>query len=276
MKFTTLCISNTSIRILTVKGKHIHRWGSAALPEGLVHDGLITQPQAVADAINSLFKSLKIPREKIIVSISGLSFTYRFQNLPKMKPDSLDEAIRRGAKRDISIPLNELYLSWQFLTAYEEEQTYFLLGVSRHLVDALAKTLEAAGIEPHLMDIQPLALARAANYGNAIIVNLEPESYDIVIIADGIPMVIHTIIPRGKGAILEDNINRLADELSKATTFYQSNHPGNNLDDTMPLLLTGELADNEDAKTLLQSMTNYHVETEGSITNIGVQITWLN
>jgi Tfp pilus assembly PilM family ATPase/Tfp pilus assembly protein PilN len=260
VKYSTLCISNSCIRILTVKGKRIYRWGSAALPEGLVRDGLITQPQAVADAINSLFKSLKIPREKVIVSISGLSFTYRFQNLPRIKPDSLDEAIRRGAKKDISIPLNELYLSWQFLTAHEEEQIYFILGVSRHLIDALAKTLETAGIEPYLMDIQPLALARAANHGSAIIVNLEPESYDIIIIADGIPMVIHTIIPRGKGAILEDNINRLADEISKATTFYQSNHPGNNLDDATSLLLTGELADNEDTKTLLQSMTKYRVE----------------
>ena len=80
--YTTLCISNNSVKILTVKGKRIHRWGSVALSEGLVRDGLIAQPEAVAEAIDSLFKSLKISREKVIVSISGLSFTYRFLNLP--------------------------------------------------------------------------------------------------------------------------------------------------------------------------------------------------
>ncbi len=258
--YTTLCISNNSIKILSFKGKRISRWGSAALPEGLVRDGLITQPGVAAEAISSLFKSLKVPREKVIVSISGLSFTYRFLNLPRIKPDLLEEAIRRGAKKDISMPLNELYLSWQLLPPQGDEQTYFILGVSRHLVDALTQTLEAADIVPYLMDIQPLALARAAHRGNAIIVSLEPESYDIIIVADGLPTVIHTITPRSKGATLEDNITRLADELTKTVAFYQSNYPGNKLDDATPLLLTGELAEARDTQELLRSMTEYNVE----------------
>ena len=258
--YTTLCISNNSIKILTVKGKRIHRWGSVALPEGLVRDGLITQPEAVAESIDSLFKSLKVPKEKVIVSVSGLSFTYRFLNLPRIKPDILEEAIRRGAKKDISIPLNELYLSWQALPVQEDEHTYFIIGVSRYLVDALTQTLEVAGIEPYLMDIQPLALARAANCSKAIIVSLEPESYDIIIVADGIPTIIHTISPRGKGSILEDNIERLADELTKTIAFFQNNYPGTALDTATPLLVTGELAEARETQELLQSMTEYNVE----------------
>jgi hypothetical protein len=258
--YTTLSINNSSIRILTVKGKKVHRWGSTELAEGLIRDGLIAQPEAVGEIISSLFKSTKAPREKAVVSISGLSFTYRFLSLPRVKPDLQEEAIRRSFKREISLPLDELYLSWQPLPGEGNEQTFFVLGVSRYLVDALVQTLEKAGVEPSLMDIHPLALARAANRGNAIIASLEPECYDIIIIANGTPTIIHTIIPRGEGATLEDNIKRLANELSKTIAFYQSYSPKNSVPAETPLLLTGKLAEDVTTQGLLQATTEYNIE----------------
>jgi type IV pilus assembly protein PilM len=258
--YTTLNISNNGIRVLSVKGKRVYKWGNATLAAGLVRDGLITQPDIVGVAIRDLFKSIKVPREKVIVSISGLAFTYRFLNLPRLKQEILEEAILRGFKREISLPLEDLYLSWQALPGEDDEQTYFVLGISRYLIDALVQTLEAAGVEPYVMDIQPLALARVANRANGIIASLEPESYDIVIIADGFLTVVHTISPRGEGATLEDNIRRLVDELTKTVTFYQSSNPKNRLPADIPLLLTGELADDTATQKLLQSMTEYTVE----------------
>ena len=258
--YTTLSITNNSIRVLSVKGKRVYKWGNATLTAGLVLDGLITQPDIVGKTIRDLFKSIKVPREKVIVSISGLAFTYRFLNLPRLKQDLLEEAILRGFKREISLSLEDLYLSWQVLPGEEDEQTYFVLGISRYLIDALVQTLEAAGVEPYVMDIQPLALARVANRTNGIIANLESECFDIIIIADGLLTVVHTISPRGEGATLEDNIRRLVDELTKTVTFYHSNNPNNKLPADIPLLLTGELAEDTATQELLQSMTEYTVE----------------
>jgi Tfp pilus assembly PilM family ATPase/Tfp pilus assembly protein PilN len=256
----TLSISNNSIRVLAVKGNRAYKWGNADLKPGLVRDGLIMRPDMVGKAIGDLFKSIKVRREKVIVSISGLSFTYRLLNLPWLKPDAQEEAILRGFKREISLPPEELYLSWQPFTGDENEQTFFVVGVSRQLIDALVATLEAAGVEPYIMDIQPLALARAANRASCIIVSLERDCYDIVVIADGLLTVVHTISPRGEGATLEDNIQRLTGELTKTVTFYQSSNPNNRLPAAIPLLLTGELADDTATSALLQSMTEYKVE----------------
>jgi Tfp pilus assembly PilM family ATPase len=258
--YATLNINNRGIKILSVKRRQVKKWGSLPLESGLVRDGLILQPQAVGQAITSLFKSTKISKERVIVSLSGLAFTYRFVNMPQMKPALLDEAIRRAAKKEISLPLDELYLSWQSLPSQGEEQTYFILGVPRHFVDALAATLKIAGIEPYLMDLPSLALARAASHSDAIIVNIEPDCYDIVFIAQGIPAVMHSISPKGEGATLEDNIKRLTDELTKTAAFYQSRHPDNTLSPTTPLLLTGDLTLVTPAKGLLQSETKYPIE----------------
>lgn len=259
--YVTLSISSQSIKVLSMKGRQVKNWGNLMLASGMVRDGLILQPQAVGEAIASLFKSTKIPRERVITSLGGLSFTYRFLDMPRMKPDLLDEAIRRAAKQEISLPLDELYLSWQLLPGQGEEQTYFVLGVPRNYVDALVETLKIAGIEPYLMDLKPLALARAASRRDAIVVNIEPDCFDIIFIADGIPAVIHTISPRSEGATLEDNIKRLADELTKTATFYQSRHPESKLNPAIPLLLTGDLALQTPASGLLQSETEYPVES---------------
>ncbi len=258
--YVALNISNSSLRILSVKGRQVKKWGSQALTADLVRDGLILQPQAVGEAIDALFKSTRIPKEKVITSLSGLSFTYRFLSLPRMKPDLLEEAILRAAKKEISLPLDELYLSWQPLPGKGDEQAFFVLGVPRNLVDNMIQTLSIAGVEPYLMDLRPLALARAASRGDAIVASLEPDGFDIVFIANGIPAVIHTISPRGEGATLEDNIRRLVDELTKTAAFYQSNHPENQLSPDTPLLLTGELAAEAPTSGLLQAEIEYPLE----------------
>jgi Tfp pilus assembly PilM family ATPase len=259
--YATLNISNRSLKVLSISGRRVKKWGSLNLANGLVQDGFIIEPRAFGEAIASLFKSTKIPKERVIVSLGGLVFTYRFINLPRMKPTLVDEAIRRAAKKEISLPLDELYLSWQALPGRNEELIYFVAGVPRRFVDSLAETLKIAGIAPFLMDLQPLALARAANCQDAIVVNMEPESYDIVIIADGVPAVIHTISPRGGGATLEDNIKRLADELTKTVAFYQSRHPENALTPEATLLLTGELTSGAPVAGLLQSEIKYTVKS---------------
>lgn len=257
---TTVSINNTSVRVLSVKGGRVHRWGSAALEPGLVRDGLITQPEAVGQAISSLLKSVRVSGERVTVSINTLPVTYRLLNLPRLKGDALEEAVRRSFSREISLPLEELYISWQALPGEGEELTCFVAGVSRSLVDALAQTLQEIGDGPHVMDIQPLALARAARRSPAIIVGLETDSYDITIVASGLPVVMHAITPRGEGSTLEDNIRRLADELTKTISFYQNNHPDAELTADTPLLLTGELAGEPAAPALLQTMTDYAIE----------------
>jgi hypothetical protein len=255
-----LNISGINIKVLSLKGRQVKKWASLDLAGGLVRDGLILQPEAVGKAINSLFKSTGMPRDRVITSIAGLSFTYRFISLPRMKAALLEEAILRAAKKEISLPLDELYLSWQPLPGQGAEQTYFILGVPRNLVDTAVQALKIASVAPYLMDLQPLALARTANRSDAIVVSLEPDCFDIVFITGGIPTVIHTIRPKGEGATLEDNIRRLADELTKTAAFYQSNHPEVQLSSATPLLLTGELAAKAPASGLLQPEIEYPIE----------------
>ena len=258
--YVTLNITATSIRLLSVKGRRVDKCGSTPLAPGLVKDGLILDPKAVGAAIDALFKTTKVPKERVITSLTGLSFTYRILSLPRMKPTLLEEAILRGARKEIPLPLEELYLSWQAIGGGHDELDFFVLGVPRNLIDALVQTLAEAGVRPYIMDVKPLALARAANREDALIVALEPDCFDIVLVANGIPAIMHTVTPKGEGASLEDNVRRLTDELSKTVKFYNSSHPENPFSPTTPLLLTGELSADAATSKLIQAETEYPVE----------------
>lgn len=258
--YVTLNMSSTSVRLLSVKGGKVGQWGSVPLPPGLIKDGLILRPKVVGAVISALFKSTEIPKTRVITSLTGLSFVHRILSLPRIESDSQQEAIQRAARKEIPVSLEELYLCGQAISEGPDETDFFVLGVLRNLIDALVQTLGEAGIQPYLVDLNPLALARAANREEAIIVDLEPGCYDIVLVADGMPDIMHTITPRGEGATLEDNIRLLVSELSKTVEFYNSNHPKNPLSLTTPLLLTGELAVDTTARELISAEMGYPVE----------------
>jgi len=258
--YVTLNINASSIRLLYIRGMKVEKWGSAPLAPGLVRDGLIVQPKAVGAAIDTLFKSMKVSKDRVITSLTGVSFTCRILSLPRMKPALLEEAILRGAKKEMPLPLEDLYLSWQAIGSEHDELNFFVLGVPRTLAEALVQTLAEAGIKPYLMDLKPLALARAANRGDAIIVALEPDSFDIILVTNGIPAIMHAMTLQGEGASLEDKIRRLTDELSKTVEFYNGSHQQNPLGPTTPLLLTGELAADATTNKLIQAEIQYPVE----------------
>jgi type IV pilus assembly protein PilM len=257
--YVTLNISPNSIRLLSVEGRRVRKWGSTPLPPGLVRDGLVLKPKVVGTVIGALFKSTGLPKKQVITSLTGLSFIHRILSLPRMKRAAQAEAIHRAARKEMLLPLEELYLSAQAIGERPDELDFFVLGVPRHLVDTLVQTLAEAGVPPYLVDLNPLALARAANRAEALIVDMEPDCFDIVLVADGMPAIMRTITPKGEGATTEDNIQRLVSELSKTVEFYNGNHPQNPLSPTTPLLLTGELA-TDTATELIRAGTGHPTE----------------
>lgn len=257
--YVTLNISTTSIRLLSVKGNQVSKWGEAPLAPGLVRDGLVLQPRETGKAINALFGEVKVPKKRVITCLSGLPYTYRFLNLPRLKPALQEEAVRRAARKEIPLPPEGLYLTWQPVITGADEQDFFVVAMARHLIDALIETLSVASLEPYLMDLKPLALARVANRGEAIVVSLEPDGFDIVLVVKGLPVTMYTISPRWEGATPEESTRQLVDELSKTVSFHNNNHPEEPVGPATPLLLTGELSSGEDTAKLIQDESGYIV-----------------
>ncbi|MEW6141715.1 MAG: pilus assembly protein PilM [Chloroflexota bacterium] len=254
-----LDISPAGIKAVSFSGSKVLKAVQGPLMPGLIRDGLILQPAVVGAAIAELLKNSGIPKDRVVLSVTGVPYSYRVITLPRMKPSQREEAIGRAARREMPVPIEELYLSWQLLRQTAGELEYFVIGVPRNVISAVLLTLRNAGIKSFQMDLRPLALARRAGAGQAIIADVGLDSIEIVIVAGGMPVVLHSVAPR-PGATAEDNIRRFLEELGKTVMFYNSSRPAHPVEPATPLFLSGDLVSGAAEKELVRGGTEHPVE----------------
>lgn len=247
---TTIYIDNSAIWVLVARGKQPRKWASMPLEPGLAMDGVVRDQDAVAGKIKELWQTHRIGTRKVIAGISGINCLYRLITLPELPKSLLPEAVRREASRALAIPLEQLYLSWQTLPTLRGETLVYLAASPRNSVDALISTLRKAGLNPYLMDLKPLALARTTTESRAIILDVQPASFDIVVLTERVPQVVRSL-PLPQESRLKEKMSLIKEELDRAVTFYNSSHMDKPIEAAVPLLVCGELAEQPDAWKLL-------------------------
>lgn len=239
----TLNVEGDSVRLLTVKGRQVTDWGLEPLEPGLVHEGVIADPQAVGAHIRSLLTSHRIGNRKLVASLTGQRSVPRILDLPETNSQLLQAMLPREMKRELPVPLEEMRLSYQVIGSENGHCRVFALGVPRDVLGPQLKAIELSGRKPRSMDIKPLALVRAVGLSDALIADLEPESIDVIVVRDGIPATIRTVGLQPQASETEDKIRRLGEELTRTVKFYNDTHPEEPLARSTPLCLTGSLAE---------------------------------
>jgi type IV pilus assembly protein PilM len=240
---TTLYISDSSIRLMVTRGKRIIKLADVPLEAGTggVDSGKLEND--LAARIKELFQRNHIGSRKVILGISGLHCLTRPLTLPDLPRTMLDEAVTREARRVLPVPPEQLHITWQSLSASENKIQAFMVAIPRYIADSVLKALGQAGFKPSLMDIKPLALARLARVPTAIIIDVQPGEFDIIVMVDGIPQPIRTL-PFPEGSIsFEERMGIVQDELQRTLQFYNSNNPERIIQPGTPMFVSGELAD---------------------------------
>ena len=255
----TLYIDDISIRLLVAKGKRVQKWARLPLEPGLVKDGVIIDETQVADKLKELFKLTNVSPSKVIAGLSGLNSLYRLITLPELPEAVRDEAVKHEARRVIPVSLDQVHLAYQALPAAKGETLLFLTAFPRNAADTLIKTLRQAGVEPYLMDLAPLALCRNANEPRAIIMNVWSTNLDIVIMADRLPQVIRSLSVPSEATSLSEILPTITEELERTIAFYNSSHLEEPLDSTVPLFVSGDLAETPESWQSLIGGASYSV-----------------
>ncbi|MFC2056191.1 PilN domain-containing protein [Chloroflexota bacterium] len=243
-KIVTLYIDDTSLRLMVTQGQQIKEWAESPLEPGLVENNVVIGEAEVATKIKQLFEKQKVKTKKIIVGLSGLHCFTRPITLPPLPKEMIDEAVRREAQRVLPVPLEEFYVSWQIIPAPEKELQVFLVAIPCKAADALLKVLRQVGLKASLMDIKPLLLAGVVKRETkAVIVDVQATGFDIVVMADGIPQPVRSIRFADEALSDEAKLTVIKEELNRTITFYNSNNSEKALDFSVPIFVSGRLAD---------------------------------
>jgi type IV pilus assembly protein PilM len=240
---TTLYISDINMRLMTTRGKRITKLADMPLDTSLSQVDTPEKEAQLAEKIKYLFKSNRIGTRKIILGLSGMHCLTRPITLPELPKAMLDEAVTREARRVLPVPVEQLYLSWQTVSVISGKLQAFMVAIPRHIADMVIKIIGEAGFKPYMMDIKPLALARLSREATAVIVDVQPGEFDIVIMVNGMPQPIRTVPFPTETPSLKERLVIVRDELERTVQFYNSNNPETRIQPETPMLVSGELAD---------------------------------
>ena len=258
----TIDIDDAAIRLLETRGRVVKRWASVALEPGLVEGGVVSDRRALGLMVKQLMTSSGIKAGRTIASINGVYSISRL--LPMSNPpagSTFQEAVMEQARE--ALPLSEelLYLSWQTVVAGEAERQVLIVGVPREVIDGEMRSLRAVGINPRILELRTMALARAVAKEQAIILNIEPSSFDIVVVANGIPEIMRSIAWQQGDLTVEDKVEHLVVTLELTLDFYNSRHSDSPLDPATPFFITGQMSGDLTLVKSLQAWLRYPVET---------------
>ena len=114
-KVGTIDFDGRTVRLLVSMGGKALHWASATVSAEVMNQGLIGDPKEMAKEIRGLLGSRGVPRKRFVTSLTGHRAASRLLTLPTVKSKFLDEAVRRKAKQEMPLPMDETYLSWQLL-----------------------------------------------------------------------------------------------------------------------------------------------------------------
>lgn len=171
--------------------------GSGPTPPGAVKEGVVVDPQALGLAIRQVLGSAGMKAGRVVSAVGGQAVIVRELKLPPMNDDELRQAARFEAERYIPYGVREVNMDFDVIGETTEENqkkmVVLLVAARREIVDKHVQALEAAGLQPFVLDVESFAVMRSldpqsrTNGGTeaAVFVDLGAETTDIVITESG-------------------------------------------------------------------------------------------
>jgi len=266
-KVVTLDIDSTAIKLLEIRRGVVRKWAAVSFEPGNGEGEVVPDEKTLGTMVKQLMASNGIKARKVVASISGLYSVSRVlpeSNLPPAP--TTQEAVLEMAKEIMPLSRDKTYLSWQTMAAGEGERLVLTVGVPRDVINNEVRALKAVGVNPHIVELKTMALTRAVNKAQALILNIEPSSFDIIIVVNGVPEIMRTIARQPDSLTTEDAkdavdaVEHLAATLETTVDFYNSHHLETPIEPTIPLFITGQMSTDITLVEKLQTRLDYPVE----------------
>ena len=205
-------IGSRTIAVAEVKSGRgstkVTNFGGVELPSGVVQEGEILDPAAVAEALRELTDTAKLGGKKVWLGVANQRVVVRQVDLPAMEEKELRASLRYQVQDYIPIPVEEAELDVHVLSSFTsddgaEMQRLLLVAAHRDMVSAHVDAATQAGLKPIGVDLNPFAVLRAmgdtSQYeeGNQVLVDAGAGVTNIIVHEKGIPTFVRILVMGG-------------------------------------------------------------------------------
>jgi type IV pilus assembly protein PilM len=160
-----LDIGSSSIKVAEVvetkKGMELKKFGISEMPSGAIEEGMIKDPEVVADSIRQLFRSFNIKQSNAAISIGGYSVVVKRINVQTMTEEALQSTIQFEAEQYIPFDIGDVNLDFQILGDSENnpnQMSVLLVAAKKEMIADYVNVLEMANLTPCVVDVDAFAL----------------------------------------------------------------------------------------------------------------------
>lgn len=166
-----LDIGSDSIKVVEARyskdGITVTGMGVARTPAGAIENEIVVDPKALGAAIKALLAENGIKTKQCVSSVAGQSrVVVRVIEVPRMTPQELAETMKWEVERYVPFSPSEVVMDFQPLDKPDADPNAqnmeVLLAVAHEeLIKGHVEALQAAGLKPMAIDVEPLAASRA-------------------------------------------------------------------------------------------------------------------
>lgn len=190
------------------------KFSSTMTPPDIVREGLLSDPEAVGQAIRELLDSAgfapKGPAPVASIGIPGQAVVIRLMPVPKGMPaDELNDVVRQEAINNLPFSVEEANIDWQRVPGTVrmdidgvEREDVLLGAIQKVVVESYQRMADVAKIKLGRLEISSLAAVRALTQSGSLgkddtlslIVNIRHDATDITLANKSVPLFSRSVL----------------------------------------------------------------------------------
>jgi Type IV pilus assembly protein PilM len=183
-------LSSGTLRVLEGLPGGPMRCGEAAAPSDSLEGGRVRDAAALGQALRQLIARTEITTARAAIAVSDALASFRVLTFPKGITDAeIDSAVQT----QLNLGSDRMSLLHHEVLARGDEVTVYAVIWDRAAVQAIAAAARLAGLEPAVVDLKSLCVARAIVDDSCIVLDMNVDPCEALLIDERVPRIWHTI-----------------------------------------------------------------------------------
>ena len=162
---------------------------SADLPTGSSSHGTVTNGAEVAKVLRQLLAGAEFKESHALIVANDSLASFRVLSFPR---DTTEPKIDAAVRAQLPMDGSRMGVQRYELTHNGSERTVLAVAFDRSRVHAVGEAVRLAGLEPTVVELKSLCIARVAPASGCVIVDLSVEPAEAYLISDDVPRLWNT------------------------------------------------------------------------------------
>jgi hypothetical protein len=243
------------------------RSGEAPTPPGSMTGGTVTDGGAVAKVLRQLLARVEVTESRGLIAASDSLASFRVLSFANgTSEQEIDDTVQRLLPSDSS----RMGVQRHQLSPNGAATTIYAVAFDRAAIQGLAATARLAGIEPSVVELKSISVARAAPMASCVILDLAATPAEVFLIDGNLPRLWHCFKARPETG--DDDVGKVAAGLRTVLSFYKRPPSGATFGPDVPVLISGDHSLSSSALAALEELIGHPVEGLPALARVPAEI----